>query len=123
LGFSFLLICSQAKAQINHPKTSPFTKVEQVIGLAKITIEYSRPAARGRTVFGNQPNGEPALVLYGQALFQGILADTTSQQELDTIKAILETNGHKFFNLALDEHKLDAVLSINNYHDGYAEVA
>jgi amidase len=57
---------------------------------------------------------------YGQALFPGILADTTSQQELDTIKAILEANRYKFFNLALEEDKLDAFLSINNYHAGYA---
>ncbi|APQ19226.1 amidase family protein [Maribacter hydrothermalis] len=60
---------------------------------------------------------------YGQALFQGILADSTSEQELEKIKAKLETNGRSFFNLALDQHKLDAVLSINNYHAGYAAVA
>ncbi|APQ16378.1 DUF2911 domain-containing protein [Maribacter hydrothermalis] len=61
-----LLICSHIKAQINHPKASPFAKIEQELGLTKITIEYSRPAARGRTLFGNQPNGESALVPYGR---------------------------------------------------------
>jgi hypothetical protein len=33
-GLVFLLICSHAKAQMDYPETSPFTKVEQEIGLA-----------------------------------------------------------------------------------------
>ncbi|MDF4204831.1 DUF2911 domain-containing protein [Maribacter sp. SA7] len=51
---------------MNHPKASPFAKIEQEIGLSKITIEYSRPSAKGRTLFGNQPNGEPGLVPNGR---------------------------------------------------------
>lgn len=49
-----------------HPKASPFSKLEQDVGLSKITVEYSRPSAKGRTLFGNQPNGEPGLVPYGR---------------------------------------------------------
>ncbi|SIR03723.1 Protein of unknown function [Maribacter ulvicola] len=51
---------------MNHPKASPLAKIEQEVGLSKITIEYSRPSARGRTLFGNQPNGEPGLVPNGR---------------------------------------------------------
>ena len=51
---------------MNHPKASPFSKIEQEVGLSKITIEYSRPSAKGRTLFGNQPNGEPGLVPNGR---------------------------------------------------------
>ncbi|MDC6367721.1 MULTISPECIES: DUF2911 domain-containing protein [Flavobacteriaceae] len=54
-----LLISSQIQAQIAHPKASPFSKVEQEVGLSKMTVEYSRPAARGREIFGN-------LVPYGR---------------------------------------------------------
>lgn len=60
---------------------------------------------------------------YGQALFEGILADTTSAEGLEKIKSILEKNGRIFFDTALDKHNLDAILSINNYHAGYAAVA
>ncbi len=60
---------------------------------------------------------------YGQALFEGILADTTSAAHLNTIKNTLEKNGRRFFDTALDQFDLDAILSINNYHAGYAAVA
>lgn len=51
---------------MNHPKASPFARVEQEVGLSKITVEYSRPSARGRSLFGNQSNGQPGLVPYGR---------------------------------------------------------
>ncbi|NHF58063.1 amidase [Flavobacteriaceae bacterium TP-CH-4] len=60
---------------------------------------------------------------YGQQLFRGILSDTTSAAELTRIKSRLEQEGRRFFDAALDEYDLDAVLSINNYHAGYAAVA
>lgn len=41
------------KAQINTPAPSPFSKVEQKVGLTDVTLEYSRPAMRGRTIFGD----------------------------------------------------------------------
>jgi len=51
---------------MNHPKASSFARIEQEVGLSKITVEYSRPAARGRSLFGNQSNGQPGLVPYGR---------------------------------------------------------
>ncbi|WP_133688987.1 DUF2911 domain-containing protein [Maribacter spongiicola] len=51
---------------MNHPKASPFSKIEQEVGLSKITIAYSRPSAKGRVLFGNQLNGESGLVPYGR---------------------------------------------------------
>ena len=60
---------------------------------------------------------------YGQALFEGILMDSTSTDALEVVKSTLETNGRKFFDEVMDAHQLDAVLSINNYHAGYAAVA
>ncbi|SNR76925.1 amidase [Maribacter sedimenticola] len=62
-------------------------------------------------------------VPYGQSLFEGIIADTTSKEKLREIKANLEKNGRLFFDTAMDSHNLDAILSINNYHAGYAAVA
>lgn len=40
-------------AQIETPQPSPFAKMEQVVGLTDVSIEYSRPAMRGRTIYGD----------------------------------------------------------------------
>ncbi len=40
-------------AQIETPQPSPFAKMEQVVGLTDVSVEYSRPAMRGRTIFGD----------------------------------------------------------------------
>ena len=46
-------ICFSAEAQINTPAPSPFSKTEQKVGLTDVTLEYSRPNMRGRTIFGD----------------------------------------------------------------------
>ena len=60
---------------------------------------------------------------YGQALFEGIMKDSTTAEGLSEIKSTLEANGRKYFDTAMDAHGLDAILSINNYHAGFAAVA
>lgn len=60
---------------------------------------------------------------YGQALFEGILKDSTTAEGLLEVKNTLEANGRKYFNTAMDANGLDAILSINNYHAGFAAVA
>ena len=46
-------------AQIATPQPSPFSKVEQKVGLTDVTLEYSRPGMRGRTIFGDLvPDGK-----------------------------------------------------------------
>ncbi|GGG30286.1 amidase [Dokdonia pacifica] len=62
-------------------------------------------------------------VPYGQQLFEGILADTTTDQELEKIKNNLETISRAYFDVFLDDYELDAFLSINNYHAAYAAMA
>ncbi|MBO0324254.1 DUF2911 domain-containing protein [Muricauda sp. CAU 1633] len=42
-----------AFGQIQHPKASPFSIVEQEVGLASLRVEYSRPSTNGREIFGN----------------------------------------------------------------------
>ena len=39
--------------QIKTPAPSPFSKVEQKVGLTDMTLEYSRPSMKGRTIFGD----------------------------------------------------------------------
>lgn len=42
-----------AYAQIETPAPSPFAKVEQKVGLTDVTLEFSRPSVKGRTIFGD----------------------------------------------------------------------
>ena len=58
-----------AKAQIQTPQPSPFSKVEQTVGLTDVTLEYSRPNMRARTVFGD-------LVPYGKVWRLGANTNT-----------------------------------------------
>jgi tetratricopeptide (TPR) repeat protein len=57
--FSFALIVLNSYAQITTPKSSPLAKIEQKVGLADISISYSRPGKKDRVVFGDVvPFGE-----------------------------------------------------------------
>ena len=38
--------------RLNAPTLSPFNSMTQEVGLTKIQLEYSRPSAKGRIVFG-----------------------------------------------------------------------
>lgn len=59
---------------------------------------------------------------YGQQLFNGIVKDSTSLEQLEIIKSNLNYEGKKYLQ-ALRTEKLDVILSINNYHSGIAAVA
>jgi len=52
LLFSAFLLSFGAQAQFETPQPSPFQKIEQKVGLTDVTLEYSRPSMRNRTVFG-----------------------------------------------------------------------
>jgi amidase len=64
-----------------------------------------------------------ARIPYGQQLFVGILKDTTSNKSFEQIKNKLHSDGIAYFKPIMDEHRLDAVLSMNNNHAGFAAVA
>ncbi len=65
LAFSSLTI----NAQVETPQASPSSKVEQTVGLTNVSIDYSRPGAKGRTVYGD-------LVPYGKNWRTGANANT-----------------------------------------------
>jgi amidase len=60
---------------------------------------------------------------YGQTLFDGILHESADSTNLDSIKNDLSEKGKKYFDTPMQEHSLDGILSINNYHAGFAAVA
>lgn len=47
-----VVLLHSASAQITTPQPSPFSKVEQKVGLTDVTLEYSRPSMKGRKIFG-----------------------------------------------------------------------
>ena len=47
-----LALSSVGFAQMQTPQPSPFQKIEQKVGLTDVTLEYSRPSMKGRTIFG-----------------------------------------------------------------------
>ena len=52
--FSFVaLLTCRLSAQIETPQPSPAAKVWQTVGLTEVTVDYSRPSMRGRTIYGN----------------------------------------------------------------------
>lgn len=57
-------------AQVQTPQPSPKAKVEQTVGLTQVSVEYSRPSMKGRTIFGN-------LGPYGQLWRTGANENTT----------------------------------------------
>ncbi len=66
----FLLSIGLTNAQIVAPQPSPLAKIEQTVGLTQVSIEYSRPSMRGRTVMGD-------LVPYGEIWRTGANRNTT----------------------------------------------
>lgn len=57
-------------AQIQTPDASPYSKIEQKVGLTEFTISYSRPSKRNRIIMGD-------LVPYGDIWRAGANANTT----------------------------------------------
>jgi hypothetical protein len=76
-----LIICIYSAfsyGQIKTPQPSPLSIVEQVVGLTNVTIKYSRPAMRNRTIMGD-------LVPYGEIWRAGANANTTIEFSDDVV--------------------------------------
>lgn len=59
MKYLLVFVCSYGLAQIQTLQPSPSAKIEQVVGLTNITIDYSRPAKRNRKIMGELvPMGE-----------------------------------------------------------------
>jgi hypothetical protein len=68
--FAFAALLSiTLSAQLQTPAPSPAATLTQVVGLTDVSIDYSRPAMRGRTIFGE-------LVPYGKLWRTGANART-----------------------------------------------
>lgn len=70
IALAFIISPLLAGAQLKTPQASPKATVFQTVGLTDVEIVYSRPAARGRAVFGN-------LVPFGKIWRTGANENTT----------------------------------------------
>ena len=73
LFMSFTGIC-----QIQTPRISPTSELEQIVGLTEIEIDFNRPSTRGRDIFGN-------LVPYGKIWRTGANSGTEISFSTDVI--------------------------------------
>ncbi|MCB0443868.1 MAG: DUF2911 domain-containing protein [Flavobacterium sp.] len=53
LSVLFIFLFLSTQAQLKTPAASPRANFEQTVGLTNIEIDYSRPSAKGRTIFGD----------------------------------------------------------------------
>jgi hypothetical protein len=70
LGFTAFAAALPAAAQPRLPFPSPAASVSQEIGISRVSVEYHRPAVRGRAIWG-------ALVPYGETWRLGANEATT----------------------------------------------
>ncbi|TCP22630.1 DUF2911 family protein [Tenacibaculum skagerrakense] len=70
LGLFVASLTVSVNAQITTPQPSPLSKLEQKVGLTDVTVEYSRPGAKGRKIFGD-------LVPFGKLWRTGANKNTT----------------------------------------------
>lgn len=47
------VVCSTGFSQVKTPQPSPKAVISQAVGLTDVSIDYSRPSAKGRTIFGD----------------------------------------------------------------------
>jgi len=77
-----LALAGTVNAQISVPAPSPLSTVEQKVGLTDVSVTYSRPSVKGRTIFGD-------LVPYGKMWRLGANASTKIKTSDD-----ITINGH-----------------------------
>ncbi len=67
---AFIIANFAIEAQVKTPAPSPKSTIDQVVGLTNVEIVYSRPSAKGRTIFGD-------LVPFGKVWRTGANENTT----------------------------------------------
>ena len=132
------------KKAVDHIKENNITAIEikspkvNLSNFVKILDEDMRKDLKSYlSIYGNEKlevsdissiiefNDKDSIVRapYGQGIFKKIINDTMNKKEFDKLKIRLMNEGNKFFNIPMDKYNLDAVISLNNYHAGYAAVA
>ena len=132
------------KKAVDHIKENNITAIEiksprvNLSNFVKILDEDMRKDLKSYlSIYGNEKlevsdissiiefNDKDSIVRapYGQGIFKKIINDTMNKEEFDKLKIRLMNEGNKFFDIPMDKYDLDVVISLNNYHAGYAAVA
>jgi hypothetical protein len=78
IALALMIASLTIEAQVKTPAPSPKSTLTQVVGLTDVAIDYSRPSAKGRVVFGN-------LVPFGELWRTGANANTTISFSEDVV--------------------------------------
>lgn len=70
IALAIMMASYVVQAQVKTPQSSPKAVLSQVVGLTDVVIEYSRPSAKGRAIFGD-------LVPFGKLWRTGANANST----------------------------------------------
>ncbi len=94
-----------ANAQL-LPKPSPMGEVEQIVGVTEIELEYSRPSANGRTIFGG-------LVPYDALWRFGANASTKIETDgpLEFDSGVLEAGTYAIFAIPRENGVWDIIFN------------
>lgn len=109
--------------EVNYDGFASILRADMKIDLKNYLENYASPTITQKSVADVVAfNEKDSLVSipYGQGRFQGILEEEITPEELEEVKTRIENEGRRFFNTPMEEHQLDAVLSINNWNAGYA---
>ena len=103
-----------------------FLNADMKVDLPKYLKSHSSVYDSFKTVddivaFNNQQASQR--IPYGQALFEGIVAETISASDFETLKMRFLNESISFFETPMKTHNLDAIVSINNYNSGHAAMA
>lgn len=112
--------------QINFEDFGAFLSADMKVDLPKYLNAHVPEEFTFRSVsdiVGYNKEDTLIRIPYGQARFEGILAQDISQEELVQLKIRFRNDGVNFFEKPMVAHQLDAILSINNWNAGYAAVA
>jgi tetratricopeptide (TPR) repeat protein len=104
-----------ALAQLNTPAPSPFSTIEQMIGLTNVTVAYSRPGMKGREIMGE-------LVPYGKLWRTG--ANRATKISFDDPMSIggqrLEAGEYALFSIP-GKNEWTIIISSKGEQNGIAE--
>jgi hypothetical protein len=117
--YTFLSLCLlvssiSLNAQIKTPQPSPTMKMETMIGLTEVTIEYSRPSMKERTIFAAD-----GLVPFGETWRTGANASTKISFSTDVTVEGKEVKAGKYAVYAVPgKTSWDIILYKNTTHWG-----
>lgn len=78
IAIALFVASFSVEAQIKVPQASPKSELTQIVGLTEVKVEYSRPSAKGRMIFGD-------LVPFGKVWRAGANANTTISFSEDVV--------------------------------------